>query len=86
MTTNTKRRRPRGSAWYWKQTDTWYYTPPSTKSRVPLVDEAGTRIRGEQLRGLLALVVLGVCGKFVFDLFATPADPYSLVLVAGGMP
>ncbi len=38
----------------------------------------GTRIgqflRGEQLRGLLALIVLVVVGKLVFDLVATPAD------------
>ena len=48
MTTNTKRRRPRGSAWYWKQTNSWFFTPPGTKSRVPLVDEAGKRIRGPE--------------------------------------
>jgi hypothetical protein len=24
-----------GSAWHWKQTDCWGYTPPGTKQRVP---------------------------------------------------
>ena len=41
-----QRRRPRGSAWHWKQTDCWYYTPPGTQRRVPLFDETGQRIRG----------------------------------------
>lgn len=41
-----KRRRPRGSAWHWRQTDCWYFTPPGTRRRVPLKDEAGRRIRG----------------------------------------
>src|SRR5262245_49651690 len=43
---NTQRRRRRGSAWYWKQTDSWYYTPKGTKKRVPLRDENGRPIRG----------------------------------------
>ncbi|MFC1597663.1 tyrosine-type recombinase/integrase [Planctomycetota bacterium] len=42
-----KRRQPHGSAWHWKQTDCWYYTEPSTKKRVPLVDDNGNRIRGK---------------------------------------
>lgn len=41
-----KRRQRHGSAWYWKQTDSWYYTSPGTKRRQPLVDENGKRIRG----------------------------------------
>src|SRR5436190_43465 len=44
----TKRRQRHGSAWYWKQTDSWYYTPPGTKQRVALFDEHGKRIRGQQ--------------------------------------
>jgi uncharacterized membrane protein YfcA len=43
----------------------------------------GTRLRGEQLRGLLALMVLAVCGKLVYDLTATPVDIFSLSLFAG---
>ena len=38
----------------------------------------GARLQGEQLRGLLALVVLGVCAKLTYDLTATPIDFYSL--------
>jgi uncharacterized membrane protein YfcA len=39
---------------------------------------AGARLKGEQLRGLLALMVLAVCGKLMWDLVATPVDLYSL--------
>ncbi|HUH85024.1 MAG TPA: sulfite exporter TauE/SafE family protein [Stellaceae bacterium] len=38
----------------------------------------GTKLRGDQLRALLALLVLAVAGKLAFDLTAQPADPYSL--------
>ncbi len=41
----------------------------------------GSRLRGEQLRGLLALIVLAVCGKFLYDLIGTPADQYSIGLL-----
>jgi integrase len=40
------RRQSHGSAWHWKQTDSWYYTLPGTKRRVALFDEDGSRIRG----------------------------------------
>jgi len=44
---------------------------------------AGAHLKGEQMRGLLALMVLGVCGKLVYDLLGTPADMFSIgVLVA----
>jgi len=39
---------------------------------------AAGRLRPEQLRILLALIVLGVCGKLGYDLIATPSDLYSL--------
>jgi uncharacterized membrane protein YfcA len=39
------------------------------------------RLPGTQLRGLLALVVLGLCGKLAYDLAATPVELFSL---AGG--
>ena len=42
----------------------------------------GARLRGEQLRGLLALIVLAVCAKMLFDLVGTPVDPYSISVVA----
>ena len=38
----------------------------------------GSRLPGDQLRGLLAVMVLGVCGKLLFDLVATPSDFYLL--------
>jgi uncharacterized protein len=39
---------------------------------------AGHRLRPEQLRILLALMVLGVCAKLGYDLVAAPEDLYSL--------
>ena len=36
------------------------------------------RLKGEQLRVLLAVMVLGVCGKIAYDLIVTPDDLYSL--------
>jgi uncharacterized membrane protein YfcA len=36
------------------------------------------KLHGEQLRGLLALLVLGVVAKLLFDLVVTPVDVYSL--------
>ena len=45
----------------------------------------GTRVsallRGEQLRGLLALMVLAVCLKLGFDLVITPSDLYSVEIM-----
>jgi hypothetical protein len=38
-------------------------------------------LRGEQLRALLALLVLGVALRFVFGLFATPDSVFSLSIV-----
>lgn len=38
----------------------------------------GAKLRGEQLRGLLALLVLLVCAKIAYDLIATPGDIYNL--------
>ena len=41
------------------------------------------RMKGEQLRALLALLVLGVCVKMIFDLTVAPADLYSIALLMG---
>ena len=38
----------------------------------------GVRLKAEQLRILLALMVLGVCGKLLFDLVLQPSELYSL--------
>jgi len=43
-----RRRQRHGSAWYWKQTDCWYFTPPGTKRREPLLDGEGRRVRGRE--------------------------------------
>ena len=40
----------------------------------------GAKLRGEQLRLLLAVVVLAVCAGLLWQLLAKPADAYSLVL------
>jgi uncharacterized membrane protein YfcA len=41
----------------------------------------GALLRGEQLRGLLALIVLAVCLKLVSDVVITPEDLFSLELL-----
>jgi uncharacterized membrane protein YfcA len=38
----------------------------------------GQKLRGEQLRGLMALLVLGVAIKLAVDLVVTPQDAFSL--------
>ncbi|EKE45576.1 hypothetical protein OCGS_0193 [Oceaniovalibus guishaninsula JLT2003] len=40
--------------------------------------QIGLRMKAEQLRILLALLVLAVCGKLALDLFLRPADLYSI--------
>ena len=37
-----------------------------------------TKLRGEELRGILALIVLIVCIKIILDLTLTPKEFYSL--------
>ncbi|PKP75658.1 MAG: permease [Alphaproteobacteria bacterium HGW-Alphaproteobacteria-6] len=43
----------------------------------------GARLKAEQLRVLLALLVLLVCGKLAIDLLVTPAEVYSITAVGG---
>jgi len=40
----------------------------------------GTRLRGEQLRVIFALLVLGIALRLVLGLLLTPADIYSIIL------
>ena len=40
--------------------------------------QIGTKLKAEQLRILLAIMVLAVCGKLAFDLLVEPAELYSL--------
>ncbi len=44
----------------------------------------GQNIRGDQLRALLALLVLAVALRFLVGLVVTPAERYSLTLLSGG--
>ncbi|MEL6746892.1 MAG: sulfite exporter TauE/SafE family protein [Pseudomonadota bacterium] len=48
---------------------------------------AGTRLRGEQLRALLALLVLVVCARMGYELVVTPGELFSIapVLADGGV-
>jgi uncharacterized membrane protein YfcA len=45
--------------------------------------KAGQRLRGEQLRALLAILVLAVGLRLAFDLFVTPDNLYSLAPLGG---
>jgi len=49
----------------------------------PIGAALGRRLGGEQLRALLALIVLGTAVQLGIDLFTTPADRYSLMPVIG---
>ncbi len=55
--TEPHRRQRHGTAWYWKQTNCWYYTPRGTKKRVALFDENGKRIRGMENKQAAALAL-----------------------------
>jgi len=44
----------------------------------------GQNMRGDQLRALLALLVLAVAVRFLAGLVTVPTDPYSLAAVGGG--
>ncbi len=45
---------------------------------------AGQHLKGEQLRALLALMVLGVCLRLLFDLVVEPDELFSIGLAIGG--
>src|SRR5690606_24396392 len=45
--------------------------------------KAGQKLRGEQLRALLALLVLAVAARLAFDLFVPPSSIYSLSSLSG---
>ena len=45
---------------------------------------AGQRLRGDQLRALLGLLVLSVCLRLAFDLIVTPPELFSLALFNAG--
>lgn len=60
VTNTARQRRSRGRAWYWKQTDSWYFTPPGTKRRVRLYDESGKPIRDKENRDSAELALARV--------------------------
>ncbi len=44
----------------------------------------GRRLRGEQTRALLGIIVLMVAFRFAYSLLATPLDPFSLAIIGPG--
>ena len=44
--------------------------------------KAGAKMQGEQLRGMLALIVLGVCLKLTYDLILTPSELFTIAEIA----
>ncbi len=48
--------------------------------------QVGQRLRGEQLRALLGLLILSVGLRFAVDLVVTPADRYTASVQVGGAP
>jgi uncharacterized membrane protein YfcA len=47
---------------------------------------AGLQLRGEQLRALLAILVLAVAVRFLVGLVAPPEEPFSITQIAWGGP
>jgi uncharacterized protein len=45
---------------------------------------AGQHLKGDQLRALLAIIVLGVAFRFALTLFIAPADPFSMSIIGFG--
>jgi len=78
-----RRRRTRGKAWHWRQTDSWYYTPPGTKRRVRLLDEDGRPIRGKESRQIaeLALARVKAAGKWRPTVEEVRDDPWLVAKV-----
>lgn len=48
--------------------------------------QVGARLKGEQLRALLGLLILAVGLRFAVDLVVTPAERYSISVAIGGVP
>jgi hypothetical protein len=44
---------------------------------------AGAKLPGEQLRSMLALIVLGVCARLAYELLARPDDTFSIGTMLG---
>jgi len=87
----TKRRQRHGSAWYWKQTDSWFYTVPNSKRRVPLLDDQGKRIHGQgnKKAAQLALARVRLKGGLkpatdAIEVAPAPSAPWSVARVCSG--
>jgi len=50
----------------------------------PIGSRAGGKLRGDQIRILLALIVLGVAAQLAFNLFHRPIDLYSAQTIVQG--
>jgi len=84
MTASTPpRRRSRGNAWHWRQTDCWYYTPRGTKRRVRLLAEDGRPIRGQENRQVaeLALARIKAAGNWRPQTDSVVSDPWLVARV-----
>ena len=46
---------------------------------------AGQHLRGEQLRALLAIMVLAVCGRLAVQLIFEPDELFSITTLSGGL-
>jgi len=80
----SKRRRAAGSAWYWQQTGTWYFTPPGTKRRVALLDATGKRIKSASSKQAADLALARLKARNDWKPSAeVMADPKAVALVAG---
>jgi hypothetical protein len=44
---------------------------------------AGRRLRGDQLRAMLAAIVLAVAARFALSVLMEPADPWSISIMSG---
>jgi hypothetical protein len=69
------RRQSHGSAWHWKQADSWYYILPGTKRRAALFDEDGSRIRGIENRKAAQLALAWVKLGQGWEPQAPPTSP-----------
>lgn len=74
------RRQSHGSAWHWKQTDSWYYTLPGTRKRIPLFDEDGNRIRGSESKKAAQLAYARVSLGQGWKPEAPPSSPEEWVV------
>ncbi len=48
--------------------------------------QIGQRLRGEQLRALLGLLILAVGLRFAYELVVTPGERYTVAVQVGGVP